>query len=178
MRPAWIPVTDWSSVQGLASSLSSQPDVLSGLTAAIGKHETDWGQLGAGRQGYYLGVGVPSSGAPLQQYSGLQNQLGWAMPRLAAWFRDGTVTFDRLVQFARNVWKPDDPESWARGVYTGYQSVSKTLAQAEPASGTGVMAFWNDPAGWIRTNVFTDQVIIFLVAILLLYLGLWGMMKQ
>lgn len=118
-RPPFIDPVEWSAVVTLATP----PDHLAHLVAAIGWHETHWGKLGHGPEGYILGVGCPN-GPCKPEFQGLDKQLAWAAPRLQSAFpRPGFGEAD-VIAFARAVWRPGDPDAWGRSVYRIY----KTLA--------------------------------------------------
>ncbi len=117
-RPPWVPPLDWQAVQGICGA-----DHVAFLAAAIGQHETRWGQLGAGRDGFILGVGV-FGGVQQAQFRGLTNQLDWACPRLRSAFPGpGTVTRDAVIAFGRDVYQVPDPTTWGNDVFDLYASV-------------------------------------------------------
>ncbi len=121
-RPGFVPGDDWSMVQQACPAPHLQL-----LVAAIGWHETHWGTLGAGTQGYILGVGVTAAG-PDPTFTGLPAQLAWACPRLASAFPvDTAVTRDALIAFGRDVYAVPDPQSWGADVFTQYVSLQLNL---------------------------------------------------
>ena len=64
------------------------------LLAAIGAHETKWGELGQGRNGWHTGYGI---GQP--QYHGLENQVKYTAIKMSKWgMEPGSVSLDRLYQ--------------------------------------------------------------------------------
>jgi len=117
-RPAWMPQADWEVVTQTCLDVTSRY-----LAAAIGWHETNWGRVGAGRDGYTLGVGVTDRGED-PQFQGLPSQLGWACPRLVQAFGDGVVTEARVIAFGRDVYQVPDPVSWGHDVYGIYVSIA------------------------------------------------------
>lgn len=128
-RPSWVPATQWTTLTQYAAQYDSYPEVY----AAIGWWETHWGQLGAGRQGYILGVGVPSSGAEQSQYQGLAAQLNWTAPRVQTVI-DRHPNYAAFLQYAQSVQKPSAPVAWAKGVWAVYQTLG---APTTAPGGTG-----------------------------------------
>lgn len=126
-RPAWIPPDQWALLVQYADQYNTYPEVF----AAIGWWETHWGQLGAGRQGYILGVGVPNSSTELPQYQGLEAQLAWTAPR-AGRVLDRNVTYAGFLTYARTVQKPSNPVTWAQGVWAIYQQIGGPVGQPAP----------------------------------------------
>jgi peptidoglycan hydrolase-like protein with peptidoglycan-binding domain len=118
-RPLFIPSTEWRLVLDYCDKYGADPAIV----AAIGWHETHWGQLGAGKEGYTLGVGVLGKGKKLKQFKGLGAQLAWAVPRLANAMAGG-VTLQKLTDFAKRVWKPGNPENWALSVWRIYTDIT------------------------------------------------------
>ncbi len=115
VRPNFVSKSDWKVFVSYGEKYGADPYLL----AAISLHETHHGRLGAGRQGYFMGVGVPTHGKRLRAYRGLENQVAWAAPRLAK-HMNGDITYQKLRSFARNVWRPDNPDLWAAGVWNWY----------------------------------------------------------
>lgn len=125
-RPSWIPASQWSFLVREADQYGTYPEVF----AAIGKFETGWGTEGAGRQGYILGVGVPSSTTELSQYQGLAAQVAWTAPR-AGRVIDHHASYSAFLTYARTVQKPAKPVPWAQGVWSIYRAIGG------PTSGPG-----------------------------------------
>jgi len=100
------------------------------LLLAIGGHETHWGDLGAGRQGYTLGYGVTDSGT-LSKYRGPENQYRYAAMTLAKW----GVRSIRDVLAGKAKSYATDP-AWEHGVASVYQSLggSSIVPGAVPAA--------------------------------------------
>ena len=117
-RPSWMPVSDWQKVVDYANRYGTVPELL----AAIGWHETHWGRLGWGRYGFHLGVGCYSEREANYRFQGLDNQLRWAARQLGRHI-GRNVTLPGLISFARNVWRPGNPEAWARSVYRIYREL-------------------------------------------------------
>lgn len=148
-----MPESDWIKVQYYADKYNTEPE----LIAAIGWHETHWGQLGWGREGFYLGVGAYSETEADYSFQGLDNQLAWAAPRLGKYL-DKSVTLERLTWFARNIWKPGAPDAWARSVYEIYLQLSGsssggTSAEAEEQACIQAGGVWDG-----QTCVFPQVV--------------------
>ena len=118
VRPNFISQADWKVFVGYGEKYGADPYLL----AAISWHETNHGKLGAGRQGYYMGVGVPTHGRKLKAYRGLKNQIAWAAPRLAKYVGP-EPTYQKLEWFGVNIWRPDMPEPWSRSVWGCYQKL-------------------------------------------------------
>jgi len=117
-KPSWMPTRDWNLCKVYARDYNTYPELL----AAIGWHETHWGRLGWGRKGFYLGVGCYSRTRANYNFQGLAKQLYWAAPRLGKYL-DKNVTLLGLKNFARNVWKPGNPDAWAISVWRIYKSL-------------------------------------------------------
>ena len=90
---------------------------------AISTHETQHGKAGAGRQGYYMGVGVPTRGAKKPQYASWIQQCNWVAMRLARCQRENNneLDCDTLLMYANTFHRPDDREAWAKGVWKVYR---------------------------------------------------------
>lgn len=114
-RPTFITVADWNTVLTHAVIDGTNPY----LIAAIGWHETHWGQLGAGKSGYTLGVGVYSDTNVNHIFAGLAKQLDWATPRMGKAF-GLHPTQDDIEAFGRQIWRPGDPAAWSTSVWTCY----------------------------------------------------------
>lgn len=118
-RPSWVPASQWATLVSYADRYDSYPEVY----AAIGWHETHWGQLGAGRQGYILGVGVPNSSTELTQFAGLTAQLNWTAPRVQTVI-DRQATYAAFLTYASTVQKPGAGYvAWAKSVWLIYQQI-------------------------------------------------------
>lgn len=141
-----IPDNFWSLDVNAATSAGADPYLL----AAIAQHETDYGSLGAGQEGYALGYGYPAPGKGNSMYKGLDNQLFYSGLQVNEWFSGGgggntgvldgsiPITKDSLYQFALTSWKPgasSDPVStqanakaWADSVWAIYSGYNKDPA--------------------------------------------------
>ncbi len=113
------------------------------LLAAIGWHETQWGRLGAGRQGWFLGYGYYPGSTVAEQYRGLLPQLQGAASQIANFFRGRELTYENWLAFARQSWRPGNPDSWAKSTWTiyqqlqGKQGVAVGPGPSDTAGGTG-----------------------------------------
>ena len=89
---------------------------------AISWHETQHGKLGAGKQGYHMGVGVPTNGAKKPRFKGWVQQCDWVAQRLARCQRanGNELTHKTILQYANMYHKPDNRKAWANSVWTVY----------------------------------------------------------
>jgi Phage-related minor tail protein. len=131
-KPSWMSASDWEKVVAYASKYGTSPYLL----AAIGKHETGWGTLGAGRQGYYLGVGVPDSGKLQSRYRGLDAQLEWAakVAGILVGTKPTLEAIERMRVQPITGLKPGvyatDPD-WARKVWRHYLNILQEVGVSE-----------------------------------------------
>lgn len=138
MKPKFVSDSEWKILQQYCSKYGVPPE----LVAAIGWHETQWGRAGAGRQGYYLGVGVPSKGPILSSAAGLERQLTTRMlytgkPWIASlgdYVARYGVNYNAVLAFGREVHRPDDPYSWARSIWSIYTNMLGGEESEVPAS--------------------------------------------
>ena len=112
--PDFINVDDWRKV--VLYSLENKVNPY--LIAAIGWHETQWGKLGWGKQGFILGVGCFSETNADYSYQGLDQQLRWASIEIGR-FLPFLVNESMLITFAEKVWRPGNPKQWGKAVF-GY----------------------------------------------------------
>jgi murein DD-endopeptidase MepM/ murein hydrolase activator NlpD len=112
----------------LAQQYGRQYGIDPRLLLAIGGHETRWGTLGAGRQGYTLGYGATDTGL-LNQYAGVGNQYRNAARTLSGWGARsiGDVLAGKASRYAT------DP-AWERGVASTYRSLGGDLSGGIPAT--------------------------------------------
>ena len=136
-KPSAVPFPFWVDALIVNNRTGVDPNLL----AAISQHETNFGTLGAGRNGYELGVGVYDSGNPNSTYKGLMNQLNWAGDSIAKKFGSGVISLDSIKAYQTKSGYATDP-NWAKGVWSSYQSLSK--------NGTGI--------GNTFTGIVTDPV--------------------
>jgi len=149
-RPSFMSQQDWELVCYYANKYNTDPYLL----AAIGWHETHWGQLGAGRSGYYFGVGVYDSGEIASQFRGLEKQLAWAA-RVAGILVGTRVTLEAIERMRvqpipglkDGVYASDPGWSWGVwnvyiGIVNGTLNTQVTPAQMRQAE-----------VQWARSNV-------------------------
>jgi hypothetical protein len=112
----------------LASWVAGRHGVDPLLLVAIGWRETNWGRQGAGRLGWHLGYGYYPGSPVLEQYRGLRNQLEGTAAQLA---RDlgPYISLFSLRRFARESWRPGDPNAWSEGVWRTYSALSDDLSR-------------------------------------------------
>jgi murein DD-endopeptidase MepM/ murein hydrolase activator NlpD len=112
----------------LAQQYGRQYGIDPRLLLAIGGHETRWGTLGAGRQGYTLGYGATDTGL-LNQYAGVANQYRGAAKTLAGW---GARSIKDVLAGKASRYATDP--GWERGVASTYRSLGGDLAGGLPAA--------------------------------------------
>jgi cell wall-associated NlpC family hydrolase len=101
----------------LAQQYGRQYGIDPRLLLAIGGHETRWGTLGAGRQGYTLGYGATDTGL-LNQYAGVANQYRGAAKTLAGW---GARSIKDVLAGKASRYATDP--AWEKGVGQTYASL-------------------------------------------------------
>jgi hypothetical protein len=69
-----------------------------------------------------LGVGAYSETRANYAFQGLDNQLNWAAKQLGRYLGKN-VTLAALTNFAREIWRPGNPDAWALSVYRIYVSL-------------------------------------------------------
>jgi len=109
--------------KAIASAKITSVDPL--LLCAISKHETNFGVLGAGRQGYELGYGQYSDNVADPRFKGLDNQLLYAGKQWVNFTGGASVTFSTLLNFSINSWKAGNPQAWANDVWYWYQKIKE-----------------------------------------------------
>ena len=99
------------------------------LVAAIGQHETAWGQLGLGRYGFYTGYGAFDH-APDFRFTGLTRQIEGTARMMAEWgMRPNRVTLERLRRGNRGEFGriyATDPY-WADKVWRHYLRIRREV---------------------------------------------------
>lgn len=128
-----MPESDWRKTQEIARIYNVPPELL----AAIGWHETHWGQLGAGRQGWYLGYGYYPGSTVKEQYRGLVPQLQGAARQIAGFFQGQELTWENWQRFAEQSWRPGNPEAWARSTWSIFQSLQGKPGEVIGGPGPG-----------------------------------------
>lgn len=109
------------------------------LMFAIGVHETGWGTMGWGKSGYILGVGCYDAIHVNESLKGFDNQIGWAVKAVSE-FMGFEMSFQALFNFAKYVWKPGNPLTWAKGVFSHYIDLVSKYAQD--------LTVWEEPPEW------------------------------
>lgn len=111
----------------LATRYGKQYGVDPRLLLAIGGHETGFGTLGAGRQGYTLGYGVTDSGI-LNKYQGIEAQYRWAAETLAKW---GVHSLADVLAGKASAYATDP--LWEKGVARTYASLGGGIPATVPS---------------------------------------------
>ncbi|MGB9772344.1 MAG: hypothetical protein ACPLX7_10290, partial [Candidatus Kapaibacteriota bacterium] len=97
--------SQWETIVRICSKYKVNP----GLILAIGWHETQWGRLGAGQQGWYLGYGYYPGSTVAEQYRGLENQLEGACKHIQAYLNPYPLDYAHLLSYSKNYWRAGDP---------------------------------------------------------------------
>ncbi len=121
--PDWLPAADWEIVRGICWPWNINPYFI----AAIGWHETHWGQLGAGRNGFHLGVSVYPPHYGLDQFRGVQAQVAWAAERVNLYLPD-PVDQAAVIEFNRATGYSESPESWGASVWAIFDQLMRGYA--------------------------------------------------
>lgn len=128
-KPGYVSERDWAL---LVKYCNKYPPLKPELIVAIGKHETDWGKRGAGKEGYILGVGVYANGKKLASAKGLENQLNARISSTGKSWIDSLAMVMRanlyddragLEAFADWVQKPADKAAWVTSVHIIYNKL-------------------------------------------------------
>lgn len=135
--------SDWQLTRQVAAQYGVDPLLL----AAIGWHETHWGRLGAGRNGWHLGYAYYPGSTLKDQYKGLDRQLHGAASHVQRHFR-GPLTYENLLQYSRNAWRAGDPDAWARSVWTIYTNLVDDLTGADTSPSVTVGGINLDDLPW------------------------------
>lgn len=137
---AEIPEKFWNQALDVAEEKGVDPYLL----AAIAQHETGFGTLGAGRDGFALGYGVWTKGEPSPKWQDapgeFTNQLTGAANQIATWFNGLSVSPETLKGFKEYSWKPGTYDqngnyiissTWDKSVWKYYESYEKNPALAK-----------------------------------------------
>jgi hypothetical protein len=173
--PGSIPADFWVKAVQYSKVTGADPYLLS----AIAQHETGFGTLGAGRQGYTLGYGVYSETLQNPLYKGTENQLMFAGRQIESYFGSKPVTLQSLTDFMKNSWKPGDQE-WAAKVYKYYAGYDKNpeLAKNQNALLGTVKDMVKDSAAGQAVSGAVDSVkalpgkILYVVILVLIVAGI------
>lgn len=125
--PGDVPAEFWKEALKYSKQTGADPYLL----AAIGKHETGYGTLGAGRDGFALGYGYYAPGNFNINYMDIPGrydvQLYSAGRQINSFFGSKPVTQDSIKAFMEQSWKPGD-QNWYKGVWSIYESYNKDPA--------------------------------------------------
>ena len=117
-----LSVQQWIRLKEITAAYDVDPM----LIAAIGRHETDWGRLGAGRDGWYLGYGYFPGSTVAEKYRGFDEQIRGACYQLKRDLKK-PLTADSLMDFSVNSWKAGNPQQWAISVWSIYENLTDDL---------------------------------------------------
>lgn len=121
-KPNFIPEDDWQATVAICSRWKVDPYFI----AAIGWHETHWGKLGAGVNGWILGYGYFPGSTVKEKYRGLYKQVEGACQQIS---RDMKlpITLANVINFAVTSWRSGAPTAWARSIYSIWSSLAKGI---------------------------------------------------
>ncbi|MBA7579057.1 hypothetical protein ES708_20923 [subsurface metagenome] len=125
-KPNFVPQADWDLVVSLCKPYKVDPY----LIAAIGWHETNWGRVGAGVNGWILGYGYYPGSPYKQKYKGLKMQVTGALNQYSAWMQS-PLTLTSITNLAVKHWRSSAPRAWAKSVYSIWYSLTKGI-QPQP----------------------------------------------
>ena len=120
VKPSFMSASEWQLCCSLAQYHGTDPCFI----AAVSYHETRHGRLGAGRDGYYCGAGVPTKGKRASLLKGWSMQANWTAQRAGKVFGHN-VRYDNVAKYAREVQKPDNPVAWYRAVWKDYDLIKR-----------------------------------------------------
>ena len=120
VKPSFMSASEWQLCRSLAQYHGTDPYFI----AAVSYHETRHGRFGAGRTGYYCGVGVPTKGKRASLLKGWSMQANWTAQKAAKVFGK-SVRYDNVARYAREVQKPDNPVAWYRAVWRDYSLIKR-----------------------------------------------------
>lgn len=180
ISPGDIPANFWNTDLKYAVQTGADPYLL----AAIGRQETDYGTLGAGRMGFSLGYGyygpnnfdIQYMDAPGQ----FDQQLYSAGLKVHSYFGNNPVTYDSLLKFAQTQWKPGDPTTWANNVWSFYNSYNKDPSvpgNHTPSLSDKTPPIPEDSLLGLLTGKDNGTIAYFVIMILLVVLGIFALSK-
>lgn len=121
-----LPSSDLSQVVQIAREYNVEPELL----LAIGWHETQWGRLGDGQYGMYMGYGSYDSGSDYS-FAGLVNQVKGAAAKMAAWGQTvGNVSLTGLSMGNSGVLPTGlyaSDQTWANSIWKYYNQIDLDL---------------------------------------------------
>jgi len=117
LKPDFIQPQEWNTLLKYCIVNNVNPY----LITAIGLHETAWGELGWGKQGYILGVGCYNETNADKTLQGFDVQIAWATQALGKFF-GLHPSRQELYEFAGKIWKPGNPDAWANSVWNLYEA--------------------------------------------------------
>lgn len=144
-RPGFVSEEDWNVLVKYAGQYGTDPYLL----AAIGQHETGFGRLGKGKQGYVMGYGVTHPQA--YKWQGLEKQAEATAKKLGSTIGQ-TITPETLYSFAAENWKPDPGlapksyEQWSSSVWNIYSNL-KSISGGIPSYTKAPVDYAKDPEG-------------------------------
>ena len=140
LKPDFIQPQEWKTLLKYCIVNNVNPY----LITAIGLHETGWGTLGWGKEGYILGVGCYSETNADKSLQGFDTQIAWATQAISKFFNLHPLK-EEITEFAGKIWKPGDPLAWAQSVWSIYL---ETLAKYAPD-----FKDYKDIPEWARNDV-------------------------
>lgn len=117
-QPSGVPTDFWNKAVYYGDRYHADPFLL----AAIAKHETNYGELGAGQKGYVLGYGYTDSGPIFGPTTTVDQQLDGVARKASSFFGSNPVTPQGIQDFENQSWKASDP-AWASGVAAAYNQL-------------------------------------------------------
>ena len=146
-KPGEVPYAFWFNAIRAGQEYGVDPYLL----AAIGKHETGYGTLGAGRQGYALGYGYGDN-TIISKWKdtpgGSINQLRGVAWKIKDQFGSNPISLSSLNSFNKNSWKATD-QGWGAGVWSAYQNLNKDGS----AIGNTFKGLLTDPVGTVTDGL-------------------------
>jgi len=146
-KPGEVPYAFWFNAIRAGTEYGVDPYLL----AAIAKHETNYGTLGAGREGYALGYGYGDTTVNSKWKDtpgGSINQLRGVAWKIKDQFGSDPISLASLNLFNTNSWKATD-QGWGAGVWSAYLNLNKDGS----STGNTFKDFITDPAGTVTKGV-------------------------